>query len=281
NRSGGTLLVRSENLADAGCVLLWSAASAMMHGDQGSLEEQIDRPYPDPVWPPALEAKRRPPLDIPEESVEAPALTHPNGTGGFAAEGREYAIVLEREGNTPLPWTNILANPRFGTVVTAAGPIFTWSENSRENRLTPFANDPLTEETGEALYLRDDQTGDCWGGSPGSLPPDRASRRWVVRHGAGVTRYLHQSHGIRHELAWFVHPTEPVRFALLTLENRSAHSRRLSVFGYQEWALCPPRTGESIHVTTSFDSATSAGLAENPYNHAFRGRLAFADPSPR
>ena len=279
NRSGGTFLVRRENLSDAECVLLWSAASAMLHGDQGSLEEQIDRPYPDPVWPPALEGKRRS-VEVVDEPVEAPVLMHSNGTGGFAAEGREYAIVLERDGNTPLPWTNILANPRFGTVVTAAGPSFTWSENSRENRLTPFANDALTEETGEAIYLRDDQTGDCWGASPGPLPRNRSSRRWVVRHGAGVTRYLHQSQGIRHELAWFVHPSEPVRFALLTLENRGERSRRLSIFGYQEWALCPPRTGESLHVITSFDRAASTVLAHNPYNQAFRGRVAFAHASP-
>ena len=89
---------------------------------------------------------------------------------------------------TPLPWVNVLANPGFGTIVTASGAAFTWSENSRENRLTPFANDPVSRSRPrEALYLRDEETGECWGATPGRLPRRRDSPRWIVRHAAGVT----------------------------------------------------------------------------------------------
>ena len=59
-----------------------------------------------------------------------------------------------------MPWANVIANPRFGTVVTASGSAHTWSGNSRENRLTPFANDPVSDPTGEALFVRDDETGE-------------------------------------------------------------------------------------------------------------------------
>jgi cyclic beta-1,2-glucan synthetase len=104
--------------------------------------------------------------------------------------------------------------------------------------------------------------------------------RWIVRHGAGVTRYLHQEGGIRHELAVFVHRSEPVRFALLTLVNQTTRARRVSVFGYQEWRLGPPREGEQVHVRTVLDAGTSTVLAENPYNQEFRGRAAFAHAGP-
>ncbi len=46
-----------------------------------------------------------------------------------------------------MPWVNVIANPHFGTVVTASGSAHTWSGNSRENRLTPFANDPISDPT--------------------------------------------------------------------------------------------------------------------------------------
>ena len=159
------------------------------------------------MWPSALEIDERP-APVPDDEapeIETPELTHWNGRGGFGPQGHEYVIVLNGDEETPLPWSNVLANPRFGSVVTAAGPSYTWSENSRENRLTAFANDPVTEATGEAIYLRDDQTGATWGATPGPMRRRPESGRWLVRHGAGVTRYVHREHGIRHELAIFVH----------------------------------------------------------------------------
>jgi len=71
--------------------------------------------------------------------VEAPPITHANGLGGFTAGGREYAIVLQGDMDTPQPWVNVIANERFGTVVGANGRRMDWAGNSRENRLTRSA----------------------------------------------------------------------------------------------------------------------------------------------
>ena len=87
-----------------------------------------------------------------------PPLTLGNGVDGFANDGREYVVVLEGDRETPAPWANVLANPGFGTIVTASGASHTWSENSRENRLTSFANDPVVDPTSEAWFIRDDET---------------------------------------------------------------------------------------------------------------------------
>ena len=78
-----------------------------------------------------------------------------------------------------MPWVNVIANPHFGTIVTASGAAHTWSGNSRENRLTPFANDPISDPTGEAIFVRDDETGESWSPTPGPLPRrgDRPMRR--------------------------------------------------------------------------------------------------------
>ena len=103
-------------------------------------------------------------------------MTLANGLGGFTDDGRAYAIVLDGDEETPLPWANVIANPQFGTIVTASGAAHTWSDNSRENRLTPFANDPVSDPTAEALFIRDDDIGRLRGRRRRGRCPRRGER---------------------------------------------------------------------------------------------------------
>src|SRR5437773_7505801 len=125
-----------------------------------------------------------------------------------------------------MPWANIIANAQFGTIVTASGSAHTWSGNSRENRLTPFANDPITDPTAEALFVRDDETGEAWSPTPGPMARTHDGGRCLIRHGAGLTRFARVAHGLRHGLEVFVDAKDPVKFSLLTLTNVSARERR-------------------------------------------------------
>ena len=99
--------------------------------------------------------------------------------------------------------------------------------------------------------------------------------RWLIRHGAGVTRYQHAVDGVTQELAVFVAAADPVKLAMLTLTNTSATRRRFSIFGYAEWRLGPPRSGEHRFVVTDVDPAMGAILATNTYNSDFAGALSF------
>ncbi|MDI6771404.1 MAG: glucoamylase family protein [bacterium] len=281
-RPGGVFLLRGDGLGESGRLLLAAAARAVLVGDRGDLASQLDARAAEPGWPAAF-VPRRPAESRAEGDValvpEVPSLTFANGMGGFAREGREYVVVLDGDQETPMPWANVLANPEFGTTVTAGGASFTWAENSREHRLTPFANDPVTDPTAEAIFLRDDDTGDVWTATPGPMRRDSRSGRWVVRHSAGMTRFSHMPHGMAQELDIFVHPDDPVKFSLLTLTNHTDRRLSLSVFAYNEWALGPPRAGEHLHVVTEVDLERHAILARNPYDQVFRGRIAFAQVS--
>ena len=255
-KPGGIFLLRSDGMPESDRRLLSAVARVVLLGELGDLVSQLERPAP---WLFAgHDVPRSAALKAPEPAptpATVPPLVMANGLGGFTRDGREYVVVLDGERETPLPWSNVLANPTFGTIVSSSGSAFTWSGNSRENRLTPFANDPLTDPTGEALYLRDDDTGAVWGATPGPLPRRADGGRWIVRHAAGVTRYQHAVAGMEQALAVFVAPEDHVKLAVLTLTNTADVRRRLSVFGYVEWCLGPPRAGERRFVVTEMDDA--------------------------
>ena len=275
-KPGGIFLLRAEGMAEVDRCLLAAVARVVLVGDLGDLVSQLERPAPwlyrDDTVPRAAELRSPKGGSSP---VPIPSLVMENGLGGFTSDGREYVVVLEGERETPLPWSNVIANPEFGTIVSSCGSAFTWAGNSRENRLTPFANDPLLDPTGEAVFIRDEASGTVWGATPAPLPRRADGGRWVVRHAAGVTRYHHAVAGLVQELAIFVPPADPVKVALLTVTNDTDHRRRLSVFGYVEWCLGPPRSGERRFVVTEMDDSTGVLLSRNTYNSEFANGTAF------
>jgi len=278
HRPGGAYLLRADDLGHPARILLEAVACVVLRGDAGDLRTQLDRPDPVQLQTAAL-VPISSPRDQPSTAADAaPRVTLSNGLGGFTDDGHTYTITLDGAEETPMPWTNIIANPRFGTVITASGSAHTWSGNSRENRLTPFANDPIVDPTGEALFVRDDETGETWSPTPG--PITRADGgRCVVRHSAGVTRFSRATHGIGHELDVFVDAVDPVRFSVLTLANDSPEDRRLSVFAYNEWTLGPPRDGDHLHVVTEVDEVSGAVFARNTYNQDYARHVAFSHAS--
>jgi cyclic beta-1,2-glucan synthetase len=274
-KPGGMFLLRTDGMPEADCHLLSAVARVVLRGDLGDLAPQLDREAP---WLPAARVVPASSVLLPPKPAPVPVPVGPrvmeNGIGGFTPDGREYLIVLDGDRDTPLPWSNVLANPEFGTVLSASGAAYTWAGNSRENRLTPFANDPIGDPTGEAIFLRDEDDGTVWGATPGPLVRE-AAVRWVIRHGAGVTHFQSAREGLEQDLTVAVAPDDPVKLSLLTLTNTSNATRRLSIFGYVEWVLGPPRSGERRFVVSELHEPTGAILARNAYNTEFKDRVAF------
>jgi len=280
-RPGGAYLLRGDAVTSAERTLLESVARAVVSDDRGNLGAHLDRPY---GWTPASQpdgdapasVAGEPPVPSIDEPVPIPELTLANGLGGFADDGRAYVIVLEGDQETPLPWVNVIANADVGTIVTASGSAHTWAGNSREHRLTSFANDPVTDPTAEAWFIRDDDTGEIWSPTPGPVRRDRASGRFVIRHAAGVTRFSRAWSGLRHDLDVFVDAADAVKFSLLSLVNTGPVTRHLSLVTYNDWVLGPPRADQGLHVVTSRDPGTGAVLARNAYDPETTGWTAFA-----
>src|SRR5207247_4902904 len=123
------------------------------------------------------------------ERREKTPLLFDNGYGGFTPDGREYVIRVEGE-RPPMPWVNVIVNEHFGCLVSESGAGTTWSRNSRQNRLTPWYNDPIVDSHGEALYIRDEDAGVLWSTLPGPVAP---LGPFVVRHVFGFSLWRHSS----------------------------------------------------------------------------------------
>ena len=190
----------------------------------GRLAEQVKRL--EVIEPAAAPPPRRAPAIRPPDAASArPALEFFNGLGGFAADGREYVTILGEGQWTPAPWINVIANPSFGFQVSVEGAGYTWSINSRENQITPWSNDPVSDRPGEVIYVRDEDTDELWG--PTALPIREDAAPYSVRHGQGYSIFEHTSHGVSLELEQYVPLEDSIKISRLKIRNLSARSRRL------------------------------------------------------
>ena len=236
----------------------------------------------DPIWFLEPEADAAPAIASAPARIEpeddAETLAFWNGFGGFAPGGREYVVrmPIDADGRPlrpPLPWVNVIANENFGCVVSESGAGATWSQNSRERRLTPWSNDPLLDPHGEALYVRDEDTGVVISPLPGPAP---GGGSYEMRHGFGVSRCLHASGGLSFETSLFVPRHDPLKITRVRVTNTLERPRRLSLVAYQRLVLgaVPEETAASI--VTSRDPRTGALFATRPDDALFPARVAFA-----
>ena len=280
DKSGGLFLRRPDQMPDEDRVIFQAAARLILTDDAGSLDDQVNstrnirtklpKDLRTPIIPKKFIAEGR--------HVQARAdvtnnkLFAGNGLGSFSEDAKEYIIRVRPGKSTPMPWVNVIANSEFGTVVSESGSSYTWSENAREHRLTPWFNDPVSDPTGEAIYFRDEDTHAVWSPTPG---PCQISSEYEVRHGFGYSSFKTTVKGLKSVMTTFVAPDSPVKFYKMKLTNDSPVSRKISLTAYVEITLGDSRTRTAPHIVTELDPTLGALFARNMFASEFHGRVAF------
>ncbi len=269
---GGVFIINAAELPDEDKTLLFAAARLVLRAEGPSLRAQTRLPRRTACLP-AL-ARSAAPLAGVAASDDVQGLLFFNGWGGFSPDGREYRILLKNGNHLPAPWINVIANPRFGCLVSELGTGYTWWQSSREYKLTPWSNDPVLDPPGEMCYLRDEDSGELWSAAPGRGDGSSASG-YTVAHGRGFTCFRHERHGIGQEMTVFVPLSDSVKIVSLRLKNTSSRRRRLSATYYAEWVLGVHRQVNAPFVVAEWDESARVLLARNTYQETFRDAFAF------
>jgi len=294
---GSVHMLRADLMSTSARDLLNAVARVVLIARRGSIGKQIDQ------FPPASVRNRKvrllsrahvmnalTPLRL-STSVPVPSLAALqqtleffNGWGGFSQNGREYTVIMANGEATPAPWINVIANPDFGFHVAAEGSGYTWAENSRENQLTPWSNDPVSDPAGEAVYIRDEDTLELFSATAQPLQGNHRDDAqdnsiYIAHHGRGYSRFEHQADGLALTLLQYVPLADPIKISRLTIHNQSPMRRRLSVTAYTEWVLGTSRGSAGPFITTELDAGSNALLVHNRWSIAFSERVAFADMS--
>jgi cyclic beta-1,2-glucan synthetase len=281
DKPGGVFVRRSEELSEDERVLFQTVARIVLTDTAETWAEQVERRVSAERISDYLEPSRQPSRELAAPLLARERIFY-NGTGGFTPDGREYVITLEPGQTTPAPWANVIASAHIGTVVSESGGAYTWVENAHEFRLTTWHNDPLSDSSGEALYIRDEETGAFW--SPTSLPaatPNNSRSGYVCRHGFGYSVFEHAESGIASELYTYVAMEAPVKFVVVKLRNNSKRARRLSLSGYWELVLGEGRHANLMHIVTETDPHSGAVFARNAYGRECANRVFFVQVSER
>lgn len=273
DKPGGVFVRSIDQLSKNDRILFQTVARVIIKDRDGSLADFLKKEQPSASEIPYL-PKVKSPQPAPSKIARQEDLQFFNGSGGFSEDGSEYIITVNNQNRTPAPWVNVIANPVFGTVISESGQAYTWMENAHELRLTPWNNDPVTDNGGEIFYLRDEDTGNFWSATP---LPAGGETNYTTKHGFGYSIFEHSETGIYSEMTTYVDIELPVKFTTIKIRNDSGRTRHLSITGYCEWVLGDLRSKTAMNVITEIDPITGAFFSKNPYSTEFAERVAFFD----
>ncbi len=277
---GQVFALRADLLSQETLRVLPAVARVVLIARRGDLASQLAR-VREVAAAPSSQANE----PVSSSSRTRPAAASPkhlqffNGFGGFSADGSEYVTLPEADRPTPAPWINVIANPAFGFQCAADGGGYAWAGNSRDNQITGWSNDPVSNRLSEAIYVQDKKDGLLI--SPTLAPLKSGDGTHLARHGFGYSVFEREAQKLRLELLQFVPLADSVKLSRLRLTNDSSSSRTLTVTYYAEWVLGAARAATASYVTTTIDEQTRAMFARNPWKTQASEQIAFADMGGR
>ena len=205
-------------------------------------------------------------------------LLYYNEYGGFSEDGKEYLITVNKEKRLPTVWCNILANEKFGTVVTDSMGGYTWYKNSRLNRVTAWENNACYDIPSEAIFIKNLENNKTWSLGLNPKPDDN---NYNIINGFGYTKYIHKSQGIEQELTVFVPKEDSAKVEILKLKNTTPNKKQFKIYYYIKPVLGEDEYKTNRYINLEFDKNNNLILLNNNYNSEIKNSKVYLSCSEK
>ena len=271
DRTGGVFVRSILNLSDQEIVLLNSIARIVISSGKETLKNilKIDNKI--------RHQRINLPAFTPIERVRKvkPSLVsgrYTNGLGSFSEDGSQYTIHTSPDNLPPRPWSNVVANKNFGFLITETGAGYTWSDNSREYRLTTWSNDPVSDPHSELIYIRECETNNFWNPTAG---PVKDNNEVIVNHTQGYSSFSTVNQSIQSELSVSIDPHKNLKVYTLNLTNNDSKSKDLEVYFYIDPVLGVTKLETYRNLISNFDADQKIISFRNPLSIEFSHKISF------
>ena len=205
-------------------------------------------------------------------------LKYYNEYGAFSEDGKEYLIKVDKENKLPTVWSHIMANKKFGTLVTENMGGYTWYKNCRLNRITSWENKPNFDIPSEIIYLKDIETKRAWSLGLNPMPDNK---NYNVVYGFGYTKYIHKCDGIEQELEMFVPKEDSVKIQILKLKNMNLNRKKMKILYYIKPVLGEDEVKTYGYINLNYDKNNNIICAQNLYNSDFKNDIIYVSNSEK
>lgn len=171
-----------------------------------------------------------------------------------------------------------MANENFGTLVTENMGGFTWSENSRLNKLTSWNNEPIQNISSEIIYLTETNTGKTWSIGVSPKPDDKS---YNVEYGFGYAKYSHNCLGIKQEVNIYIPANEKSKVNIIKLENTLPKKRNIKLVYYIKPVMGEDETRTNLYIETNYDKQNNLIYAKNLYSDNFENKIMYVTSSEK
>ena len=258
-------------------------ANLLVNAHLGNIARQIkdyEDEYKEKLKEIGFEANKN--LSLQEEKLREPLkgekLKYFNEYGGFSNDGTEYILRINKEEKLPTVWSNIMANEKFGTVVTEGMGGYTWYKNSRLNRITAWNNDQITDVPSEAIYLEDLESQKVWSLGVNPSPDDND---YYVTYGFGYSKFYHTNNEIVQKLKIYVPKEESVKVNILHLANKRAKRRKLKLVYYIKPVLDEDETKSNGYIDLKYNESLNLITLQNDSKPLEQRTIAYVSASEK